>query len=337
MSEKQINLKDVAESAGVSVSTVSRVLDGKDCVQEKTRQRVLDIARRMGYTPNALAKTLKTGQSNTIALMIPSIQNMIYPDIVRGVEDTARKYGFIVILCNTDEDQNVERSYIAKLRTHWVDGFIVASMMADSSHIRELQKDGFPVVLACRFYGNDIDAVVIDNMRAACDATEYLIRTGRKKIAFIMGRRDLSLYTDRLEGYKQALLSHDIPYDDHLVIQEPQDINSLYYLVQELTGSSDRPDAIFASNDLRAIIALRALHDAGVTIPDDIAVMGFDNVELSSLTEPPLSTVSQPLYKIGVLSARRLIHQISYKKEHGHVESPLVDILGTDLVIRKST
>ncbi|MCH3918385.1 MAG: LacI family transcriptional regulator [Spirochaetia bacterium] len=337
MSDKITNLKVVAEAAGVSISTVSRVLADKQCVQEKTRQRVFETAKRLGYVPNELAKSLKTGTSNTIALMIPSIQNMIYPDIVRGVEDIARKYGFIVILCNTDEDCTIEQSYITKLRTHWIEGFVVASMMADSTHIVQLHESGFPVVLACRYYGENMDAVLIDNVKAAFDATQYLIRTGRKKIAFAQGRSDLAVYTDRFEGYKQALAVHDIPFDPRLVIQETQDLNSLYYYTQKLVRSSARPDAIFASNDQRALIIQRALHDEHILIPKEIAVLGFDNVEISSLAEPPLSTVSQPLYRIGALAAKRLIHQINYRRKYGKMDEPLVDILPTDIIIRSST
>ena len=158
-----VSLKDVAMEAGVSASTVSRVLSNNPVVNEITRQRVMDAVRLLDYRPNELAKSLKLGHSNTIALMVPSIQNLIFPTIARGVEDTARKAGYTVILCNTDEDVEEEKRYITRLRTRFIDGFIVASMMPGSDHIRKLWQEGFPVVLTSRIYDDTIDAVGIDN------------------------------------------------------------------------------------------------------------------------------------------------------------------------------
>ncbi|MEG2843362.1 MAG: LacI family DNA-binding transcriptional regulator, partial [Ruthenibacterium sp.] len=188
------NLKDVAEHAGVSASTVSRVIGGKSYVNEQTRARVLDAVRTLNYSPNVLAKSLKMGRSNTIALMVPSIRNQIFPDIARGVEDTARKNGLTVVLCNTDEDVDVENLYIEKFKTRWIDGFIVASMLPGSEHIRQLRREGIPVVLTSRCYGNDIDAVVVDNRQAAFDAMQYLLHTGHRRIALALGRAELNIY-----------------------------------------------------------------------------------------------------------------------------------------------
>lgn len=331
------NLKDVAEYAGVSPSTVSRVLSNKSYVSEKTRQKVMAAVRYYDFSPNALAKSLKMGRSNTIAMMVPSIQNLIFPVIVRGVEDTARRTGYTVILCNTDENMEVEKSYINKLRTRWIDGFIVASMMPDSDHIRALREEGFPLVLTCRSYGSDIDAVIIDNEQAAFEATSYLIRTGHQKIALAMGRQELPIYAERYKGYCNALNKYNLPYDEQLIIHETNGTASFHYLIQNMLGAGIHPDAILATSDPKAFVVMRALHDAGLKIPDDISVMGIDNVEISSLIEPPLSTVSQPLYNIGVLAAKKLIAQIQHKEKHGAPGPPQVDVLKTDLIIRRST
>ncbi|MFV0413365.1 MAG: LacI family DNA-binding transcriptional regulator [Oscillospiraceae bacterium] len=331
------NLRDVAEYAGVSMSTVSRVLSNKSYVNEQTRQKVLDAVRFLDYSPNVLAKSLKMGRTNTIALMVPSIQNLIFPDIVRGAEDMARKNGYTVILCNSDEDTEVEKGYINKLRNRWIDGFIVASMMPNSQHIINLQKEGFPLVLTCRYYGSDIDAVVVDNEKASFDATSYLIRSGHKKIAFAMGRSELPIYIERFAGYRLALEQNGIAFDEKYVIHETNGTGSFYYLTQNMLKSGLKPDAIFATSDPKAYVIMRALHDMGVNIPGEISVMGFDNVELSSLVEPPLSTVSQPLYDIGALAAKKLFRQIQHKEKHGELAPPQVDVLNTDLIIRKST
>jgi len=331
------NIKDVAELAGVSASTVSRVLVGKTRVTEETRRKVMEAVRALNYSPNVLAKGLKMGRSNTIALMVPSIQNTIFPTIARGVEDTARKNGFTVVLCNTDEDIEVEKEYITKLRTRLIDGFIVCSMLPDSDHIRSLWTEGFPVVLISRYYGDLVDAVVVDNFQAAYDAVRYLTRTGHRRIALAMGRSELPFYAARWEGYRAALEDAGIPYDEKLVLHETSGTNSFYSLTKQMLRQGPPPDAIFATSDPKAIVVMRALHDCGLRIPEDISVVGFDNAEISAMIEPPLSTVSQPLYDMGVTSAKKLIRQIRYKDDHGVLAPPTVDTLPTDLIIRKST
>jgi LacI family transcriptional regulator len=306
-------------------------------VNENTKIRVMDAVRFLDYKPNELAKSLKLGRSNTIALMVPSIQNMIFPAITRGVEDTAKKAGYTVILCNTDEDVEEEKRYITRLRTRFIDGFIVASMLPGSDHIRKLWREGFPVVLTCRIYDDSIDAVGIDNETAAMEATQYLIRGGHKKIAFALGREEIPLYKDRFTGYRRALENAGLPYDEELVIRETIGTGSFYFLTQNLLKRGIRPDAVLASSDPKAFVVMRALHDAGLSIPGDVSVMGIDNVETSSQIEPPLSTVAQPLYEIGALAASKLIRQIQHKEKTGKLAPAQVDILKTDLIIRKST
>ena len=331
------NIKDVAKQAGVSASTVSRVLSGKNCVNRETRRKVLEAARALDYSPNVLAKGLKMGRSNTIALMVPSIENEIFPTIARGVEDTARKSGYTVILCNTYEDVAVEQAYINKLRTRWIDGFIVASMLPNSDHIRSLWEDGFPVVLLSRYYGDPVDAVIVDNVQAAYDAVNYLIRGGHKRIALALGRKELPFYADRWAGYRAALADNGLPYDERLVLHETNGTNSFFHLTKELVKSDLRPDAIFATSDPKAVVVMRALHDCGLRIPGDISVIGFDNAYISSMIEPPLSTVSQPLYEMGVAAAKRLIRRIRSREDKTPAEPPSVEVMPTDLIIRRST
>lgn len=332
-----VNIKAVAEYAGVSTSTVSRVLSGKSYVNEQTRIHVLRAVNELNYRPNALAKSLKMGCTNTIALMVPTIENEIFPIIARGVEDTARRNGYTVILCNTYEDMELEKDYINKLRTRWIDGFIVSSMLPNSHHIRQLKADGFPVVLTARYYDESIDAVVIDNYKAAYDAVCYLIKTGHKRIAIALGRRELSIYQRRLEGYIDALKAYNIPVDESLIIDETNGRNSFYYLMQGMIKRGNIPDAVFATSDPKAFVVMRAIRDCGLRIPEDVSVLGFDNVEISALIDPPLSTVSQPLYDIGVLAAKKLITMIRLKEKNEEPAAPVVDILNTDLIIRKST
>lgn len=331
------SLKDVARLTGVSASTVSRVLSNTGYVKEDTRKKVLDAVQTLNYSPNALAQGLKTGRSNTIGLLIPSVQNMIYPDIVQGVEDTAHKKGFSVILCNTDESAEIEQTYIEALRTRRVDGFIVATMTSHSAHIHGLRKKQVPLVLALRACDQSIDAVVIDNMKAAWQGTSYLIERGHRKIALALGDTRLSLYRDRYEGYQRALGEAGVPFDESLVMRERGGVSSFYGLTRALLERGTVPDAVFAMNDARAIIIMRALYDAGLKIPADVSVLGFDNVALSAYVEPPLSTISQPLYEIGRLSAEKLFYQIERKEQYGTLEEPVIDRVEAALLIRKST
>jgi LacI family transcriptional regulator len=331
------SLKDVATYTGLSISTVSRTISGATYVKEETRRKVLEAVRILNYSPNLLAQSLKKGRSNTVVLMIPSIQNMIYPDLTRGVEDTARKKGFTVILCNTDESVDIEKTYIKALRPRFIDGFIIASMMPHSTHIQQLRQEQCPVVLALRACDTDIDAVVINNRKAAYTGTKYLIERGHRAIAIALGNEAVPLYAERYNGYQQALAEADIAVDEALVMRERYGISSFYSMTMALLERDIRPDAFFATNDARAIVIMRALYDAGVSIPADISVMGFDNVTMAALVEPPLSTIAQPFYDIGVLAMEKLIYQIQYKEKHGILDEPVIDTVDTSLIIRKST
>ena len=337
MEKSALNLKTVAARVGVSTSTVSRTLSGKGYVNEKTREKVLKAVKELNYTPNTLAKSLKMGRTNTIALMIPSIENEIFPIITRGIEDTARENGFTVVLCNTYEDVNVEKDYIDKLRTRWIDGFIVCSMLPGSDHIRQLKADGFPLVLISRYYDESIDAIVIDNYQASYDAVSFLVKRGCRKIAIALGRIELSIYQKRFQGYKDALKDHGIEINEKLILNETNGTKSFYELTFDLLKSGVTPDAIFATSDPKAIVVMRAVKDFGLRIPDDVQILGFDNIEISSMIDPPLSTVSQPLHEMGVQAANKIISMIMNKGKKDFDSKPGIDVFSTELVIRKST
>lgn len=330
------NIKDVANLAGVSTSTVSRVLSEKGYVNDETRKRVSKVIEQLAYVPNPLATSLKTGRSNMIALLVPSIQNHIFPEIIRGVEDVARQNGISVILCNTDDHAETEKVYLDKLSTRWADGFIVCSMRPDSEHIRVLHDSGIPLVLTTRFYDDTVDAVGIDNRRAARNAVSYLIKTGHKKIGIALGNCELNIYRDRFEGYKDALAEAGLPADERFILRQTSDEDSFYYLTQNMLASGALPDAMFATTDMKAINIMRAFLDKGLRIPEDISVMGFDNIKICPMLNPSLTTVSQPLYRIGALATEKLIAQIRAKDE-GREYTPALNILGTELIVRQST
>ncbi len=331
-----VNIKQVALKAGVSPSTVSRVISGNGYVSEETRNKVMRVVREVKYSPNVIAKSLKQGRTNTVALIFPSIQNHMFPDIVRGAEDVARKNGMTIVLCNTNEDQEIEKEYINKLKTRWIDGFIVCSMYPNADHIRELKKEGFPLALAMRHYNDGIDTVSIDHFRAGYDATDYLIKTGCRRIAVALGPRLLNIYKGRLEGYMQALRDHNIAYDSSLLMYESGGVDCFYELTADMIKSGKNIDAIFAMNDSRAIVCIRAILDMGLNIPDDIAVIGIDDITESSLIEPTLTTIKQPFYEIGVAAMQKLLRQINCK-ENGLRYVSSLEIMNTELMVRAST
>ena len=340
MANNMASIKDIAEAVGVSASTVSRVINGKSYVNEETRKKVLAMVEETNYQPNVLAKSLKMGRSNTICLMLPSIENLIFPAITRGVEDIARKHGFNVILCNTDEDDANEWAYIEKMKTRWTDGFILCSGNGASSYAHDLRSEGIPVVKVNRFTEEDlgsVDTVSVNNYESAYTATKYLIRSGRRRIALAQGTEDLYFYRERYRGYCQALADFGIPYDDALVLRETNGTESFYQITKESMTMSNPPDAFFATSDPKACAILHALHELKLRVPEDVAVMGFDNVSLSSMVEPPLSTISQPLRDMGAVAAKSLIRQINYKAENGTLPPPVSSVLHTDLIIRRST
>lgn len=327
-------IKEVAKLAGVSPSTVSRVFSGNAAVTNEKRKKVEQVAKKLSYSPNSIAKSLKLGKSDTIGLLIPNIDNMVYTEIVRGAESYAKKNGYTIILGNTDEDKETEESYIRILKDKLVDGLVVATYTSESEYLDKLRQDNFPIVLVLRYINKLFDTVAVDNFRWAYNAVNYLIGLGHRKIAYASGTTKLVLYHQRMQGYKKALEDNNIGFDPGLIV--PDQIKEKD-LVREsairLLKKNPDIDAFFASNDYRAISIMHAINELGLSVPEDISVMGFDDVNISSLVVPSLTTIHQPLFKIGVRAAQRLI-EIIEKKEPSE---PTFDIIDAKIVERNST
>lgn len=327
-------IKDVAALANVSVSTVSRALSGKVPVEESTRQRVMDAVEKLNYSPNVLAKGLKNGKTNIIALIIPDISNMIYPAVARGVEAEAKKHGYRVILCNTDEDERTEAEYIKQLREQSIDGFIIASAARNPKRIVEADKAGVPVILLFRELDCEVDQVLVENEKGAYEATKYLLERGCKKIAVVNGRQEIVLYKDRYKGYLRALKEAGISADESLTINLTiENEESGFNAVSSMLNNGIKPDAVFCTSDPIAWGAVRAAVNYGLNIPEDLSIIGFDNLEMSRVMQPSLTTVSQPYYKMGVLASAQLIEKIENKN---HKKSKIFR-MNTKLVIRETT
>ncbi|AOY74527.1 LacI family DNA-binding transcriptional regulator [Clostridium formicaceticum] len=328
-------IKDVAKIAGVSTSTVSRALSGNIPVNDDTKKRVLDAVKQLNYKPNFLAKGLKEGRSNAIGLIIPDIRNPIFPALARGVEDTARSNGFNVIFSNSDENIENEINSVNMLKNRWVDGFIFATASLDCQHIHQLREENIPVVLMVRNIEESFDAVVTNNFEASYNAVKYLIDRGLKKIAIINGRLSLSLYRERYEGYKKALEDHGIDFSEEICFNCSMANGNCYEVVKNYFSTHRDVDGVFATNDSKAIEAIRAIKDVGLRVPTDISVIGFDDIQISALLDPQLTTVAQPLYDMGKLAVEKLIKIINEKSKRK--KKPQIDVVKSELVIRNST
>lgn len=330
-------IKDVAKLAGVSTSTVSRALSGNIPVSKETKDKVMRAVEELNYKPNLIAKGLKEGKSNVIGLIIPDIQNPIFPSIVRGVEDAARINGFNVVLINTDENIDNEVRAVNMLKKRWVDGFIFATATSakNSQHIYQLIKENIPVVLMIRNIGKDFNSVVTNNFESSYKAVSYMINRGLKKIGILNGDLDLNLYMERFKGYKKALADNGIELIEDICFNSSTSGLSSYELLKDYFHNSKNNrqiDGIFATNDYKAIEAIRAIKDSGLKVPEDVSVMGFDDVKVSSFIDPQLTTVSQPFYEIGEKSVKQLLHLID-TKDFKNIKT---EILDSKLKIRKS-
>ena len=329
-----ITIQDIARMAGVSTTTVSRVINNKvEGVSEVTRKRILEIVKETKYKPNPLARGLITKKTKTIGLIIPDITNPFFPEIARGVEDIANKNGFNVFLCNTDDDPDKEKKYIEALKEKYVDGiiFTVASNPR-YEHINELFDCGIPIVMMDReMEKEDMKCVYIDNFEGGYIATKHLIELGHKNIGCITGPLKSKSAIDRYKGYEKAMIESNIPINKELVIESNYKIEGGILATERLLNNS-MLTAIFVCNDAMAYGSYKAIKKRGYSIPEDISIVGFDNIYLSQMVEKELTTVSQPTYDMGVSAAKMLIKVIDGKRiNKKHI------CFKPELIIREST
>ncbi|TCL69393.1 LacI family transcriptional regulator [Hydrogenispora ethanolica] len=326
------NIKEVALKAGVSTSTVSRALSGKIFVDPETKKKVLQAVRELNYQPNALAKGLKEGRTKTLGLIIPNLHNLLFPAAIRGITDIAKKHGYTVVLCNTDEDLETEQLYVENLRMRSVDGLIFSTATAASSHIVKLKEEGYPVVLMLRHLNEKLDSIIIDNFQGAYRATRFLIDRGYRRIAIINGTLGLDLYRQRFLGYQAALADAGLALDETLVVYDTAGWEDGYQAMLDLWERGGQPDAVVATSDPKALGVIKAVKERKLRVPEDIAVIGYDNLDMSELMDPPLTTMAQPFYEVGTKAAERVIKLINGK---GKLK-PVIEKLEVKLLVRGS-
>ncbi|MEW6623596.1 MAG: LacI family DNA-binding transcriptional regulator [Bacillota bacterium] len=325
-------IKDVALRAGVAASTVSRVLSGKAEVNDSTKERVLQAVEELNYQPNLFAKGLKEGKSNTVGLVVPNIRDLVFPAAIRGISDYLEKHGYTLILVNTDDKIELEKFHVENLQKRMVDGLIFSTAKNESKHLLELKEKGFPVVLLIRHLGNLIDAVIVDNYKGGYEATKYLLNQGFRKIAIINGNMELDLYQERFRGYEDALKDAGLVTDTRFIVNDVDSWEDSYQAVKEMLLTKDYPEAVFATSDPKALGVVRALKDLGLRVPEDVSVIGFDNIDVAEVMDPPLTTIAQPFYEIGCKAAERLVKLMKSKKKM----KPVVEKLDVQLLVRKS-
>jgi LacI family transcriptional regulator len=306
-------IDDVANKAGVSRATVSRVLNNNPKVDADLREKVLAAAKALGYQPNRTARRLRAQSSNVIGLVISDIQNPYFLSVTRGVEDAASAQQMNLILCNSDEDLDKERMYLHVMEAERVAGLIIVP--ANSSYgkdLNQLKKAGIPIILLDRAVKSvQVDTLKVDNEHGAFEAVTHLIQLGYRRIATIAGSSHLSTGSERYQGYRSALESVGIAVDDQLVKVGNFKTESGYTLANELLNASVPPEAIFIANNLMTLGALRALREREVRVPHDVALVGFDDLPWSGELYSPLTAVAQPTYEIGQEAVRLLLRRLA--------------------------
>jgi LacI family transcriptional regulator len=326
-------MRDVAERAGVSVTTVSHVINETRPVSDELRQRVLAAIDELGYQPNVLARSLRRGETHTIGMIVPDSANPFFAELARGIEDTSFAHGYNLILCNSDGDLDKELIYADVLTEKQVDGILFVAAGVSTDHIRALQERRIPVVIVDREIPDvSVDQVLTDNARGGWLATRHLLELGHRCIGCITGPSDVTPSAERVTGYRQALSEGGIPVDEVLIVKGDFQYESGYRAARQILARDDPPTAIFTCNDLMAVGAISAAVEMGRQVPVNLSVVGFDDVRLASFANPPLTTIVQPKYEMGVLATTMLLERM-----RDHDIPPRRRLLDTSLLIRQST
>ncbi|HNB52188.1 MAG TPA: LacI family DNA-binding transcriptional regulator [Anaerolineales bacterium] len=301
------SIKDVAEEAGVSTATVSRVLSGKPYVKSDVKARVLEAVDKLGYRPNLVARSLRAQQSKTLGLIVSDIRNPYFTSLSRAVEDTAYEKGYSVFLCNTDENPEKESLYLNLMRDENVAGVIFSPTRQTVENFESAGLD-FPTVLVDRVSDDDVDAVLIDNVASAYRLTCHLLENGYRKIAGVFGEASTT-GRERHQGMVQALQEYGLTPAQ--VIHTQPRIEAGFEGVMGLFAETSRPDAILTSNGLLLAGAMKAIRELNLSIPDDLALVGFDDTTWATLVQPALTVIAQPTYEIGKTATELLFQRIA--------------------------
>lgn len=329
-----MNLEEIGRLSGTSRSTVSRVINNDPHVSDETRQQVMDVVRRVNFQPNAAARSLAAGRTRVLGLVIPTgvaslFTDPYFPLLVQGVASACNAHDHSVMLWLAEPEY--ERRTIGKLmQGGLIDGVILASVLTDDPMLQALSEGDLPFVLVGRQPGNSrLSYVDVDNVNSAREAVTHLLRLGRRRVASITGLLNMNVGADRRDGYLAALRQRSLPVDPDLIVEGDFTEAGGYAAMQRLLPA--HPDGVFVASDLMAIGALRALRDAGRRVPEDVALVSFDDMPFAARAEPPLTTMRQPVQRTGVVAAETLIDLITNPDSQ-----PRRILLPTDLIIRET-
>jgi LacI family transcriptional regulator len=328
-----VTIYDVAREAGVSMATVSRVVNNNTNVKPLTRKKVYEAIEMLGYRPNAVARGLASKKTTTVGVVIPDISNTFFSEVARGIEDIANMYHYNIILCNADKRKEKEIRVINTLLEKQVDGLLFMGGTVTDEHRDAFRTTNVPIVLcATSEPTNTYASVDINHEKAALDAVTLLLNHGHRQIGFISGSfEDTNNGLARFNGYKKALESAGMEIKDELVRIGNQRYESGIDATKYFLGLGERPSAIFSATDEMAIGAIHAIQDFGLRVPHDISVVGIDNIRMASMVRPQLTTVAQPMYDLGAVSMRLLTKLMNKEK----VEDTRV-ILSHEVITRNS-
>ncbi|EDS77735.1 catabolite control protein A [Clostridium botulinum C str. Eklund] len=326
---KKVTMKDIAEVAGVTKATVSMVLNKKDVkISEETKKKIFKIAKEMNYIPNAVARSLTTNKSQTIGIILPDIINPFFSEMARAIEDIAHKLNYNVIVCNTDSDGKKEEQYIRLLISKLVEGVIFITGKGDTSNLEILKKNNVSFVLVDRYIDgdNDYPGVYCLNKLGVKEGVEYLINKGKKNIAFVAGVRKLNVSKQRMDGYIEAMKNYSIDYSE-LIFEGDFTLEGGMKATEEILLTNKKVDSIFYSNDAMALGGLKVLKRKKIKVPEEISIIGFDNIKICSFIEPELTTIAQPIYDMGKKACELLIDVIegNVKNEQIYFKTQLLE------------
>lgn len=315
-----VTIFDVAREANVSMATVSRVVNGNPNVKPSTRKKVLEAIERLGYRPNAVARGLASKKTTTVGVIIPDISNIFFAELARGIEDIATMYKYNIILSNSDQNKEKELHLLNTMLAKQVDGILFMGGNITEEHVSEFQKSPVPIVLAATIEPNNaIPSVNIDYEQAAFEAVAYLLEKGNKRVTYVTGPTNDPINQKKLAGYRRALETHGLTYEEELVIEGDNSYDSGIEAYEKIAELAEKPTAVFAGTDEMALGVIHSAQDHGVRIPDQLEVIGFDNTRLATMVRPRLTTVMQPMYDIGAVAMRLLTKYMNKENVENHI------------------
>ncbi|RZJ23603.1 MAG: LacI family transcriptional regulator [Acinetobacter sp.] len=337
MKKHQVTIIDIAKELNISKSTVSRALTNNPNINRATKEKILDLAKKLDYQKNMMAISLITNTSNTIGIIVPDFITSYFPNIIIGAQNVASRLGYSVIISQSNESFETEVENANVMLANQVDGILVSVTRETKTfdHLKVFQRKGIPIVFFNRICEEMIvPKVIVDDYEGAFNAVEHLIEIGKKRIAHFAGPKSLSISNKRLNGYNDALIKHNIEIDQDLIIHTDRGLENIPDQLLALLKLEMPCDAIFAFNDPTAVEIIKGLKKLKVRIPEDVAVVGFSNDFVSEIIEPSLTTVSQPVKQIGETAAQLLIDQINRDVKDWKA---VTKVLNTTLIVRNST